>query len=280
MGHLVASQKASSLSLNDWMGWFGGKLIVPNGQNQPPFHRINYFGKQVMFSPVHLNYENAIFYYQEIKRRKLKWLHGYPSQIAALSSYIIENSLKPIESVTVITTGAEGLMDYQKEIIHNAFGVYPKEHYGLTEGVANISELPNGSYSIDQDFAYTEFIPIEGNKNLCRIIGTNYSNPAFPLIRYDTGDIARVEWVGGQPQVISIEGRVDDYITLGNGNRFGPMNQIFKNFKNIKEAQIYYPSTNTIEVRLVKGEGFKSNRDEKVISESIPGKIDRQESYI
>lgn len=257
------------LCLNDWMGWFGGKLIVPKNQNNPPFHRVNIPGKQVMFSPIHLNKEKSVFYYNEIKKRKLRWLHGYPSQIAALGSYFLENDFPRLQSIRVITTGAEGLMDYQKEIIFKAFGVYPVEHYGLTEGVSNISQLPDGSYSLDQDFAYTEFIPIDGNKSLCKIIGTNYSNPAFPLIRYDTGDIARVDWVEGQPKVLSIEGRADDYITLGNGNRFGPMNQIFKNFKNIREAQIYYPATNKIEVRLVQGEDFNSIRDEKVISKCI-----------
>jgi phenylacetate-CoA ligase len=164
-------------------------------------------------------------------------------------------------------------MDYQREIITKAFNVKPYEHYGLSEGVVNISQHKNGTYSVDQDFAFTEFIPIDDEKRFCRIIGTNYSNLSFPLIRYDTGDIAEVEWLDGKPRVVRVEGRMDDFITLGNGNKFGPMNQIFKNFQNVKEAQIYYPSTNSINVRIVKGEKFDLKTDEGVIIKSIKERL-------
>lgn len=257
------------LKLNDWMGWFGGKLIVPKDQNKPPYHRVNFFSKQIMFSPIHLNQDTAIYYYEEIRKRNLKWLHGYPSQISLLASYILENKLPKINSVKKITTGAEGLMEYQKQMINKAFGVNPIEHYGLTEGVANISQMPDASYCADQDFAFVEFIPLPKDKSLCKIVGTNYNNPAFPLIRYDTGDLAKIDWESDPPKILGIEGRSDDYITLGNGNRFGPMNQIFKKFKNVKEAQVYYPETNYIEIRIVKSINFRPNEDEKIILESI-----------
>lgn len=266
-------RKRYGLNLSDWMGWFGGKLLVSKDQQKPPFYRINYFGKQIMFSPIHLNRKNAISYYKEIEKRKLKWLHGYPSQLAALGSYILEYKLPPIDSIKVITTGAEGLMDYQKKIIFKAFNIVPVEHYGLTEGVANISQLPEGDYIVDQDFAFTEFVPLNENDQIYKIIGTNYSNFSFPLIRYDTGDLAKVELTEEKAKVFSIEGREDDYITLGNGNRFGPMNQIFKNFKNVKEAQVCYKAPNNIELRLVKGEDFDMSCDEEVIINSVQERL-------
>ena len=43
----------------------------------------------------------------------------------------------------------------------------------------------------DEDYAHIEFLPMEGTSY--RIIGTNYTNTAFPLIRYDAGDLVELE---------------------------------------------------------------------------------------
>ena len=59
--------------------------------------------------------------------------------------------------------GGEKLFDYQKVEIEEIFEVKVIQHYGLAEGVANISELVNGKLVPDQDFCYTEFIPLDKN---------------------------------------------------------------------------------------------------------------------
>ena len=43
-----------------------------------------------MFSPIHLSIDTVENYYNELIKRNLKWIHGYPSQIALFASLIKE----------------------------------------------------------------------------------------------------------------------------------------------------------------------------------------------
>lgn len=264
-------RKWHGIGLDTWMGWFGGRSIANINQKKPPYWRINYPMKQVMFSAHHLNDNTAGYYFNQIKKRKLQWLHGYPSQIALLAHLIKNNNLGRLSELKIITLGAENFLQSQKEIIEEVFNIPARQHYGLAEGVANISEHTNGELLADQDFCYTEFVPVDENEpSICKIVGTNYNNSAFPLIRYDTGDIAHVEWLkDGTPKILSIDGRKEDYITLPNGVKLGRLDHIFKDLTEVQEAQIYQPDLKNIILRIVKGSHYDSkNKEKKVIIES------------
>jgi phenylacetate-CoA ligase len=268
-------RQSLGISLHQWCGWFGGQNIVPSKQDSSPYWRTNYANKQVMFSPIHLSIDNAIYYYQKIKLNKLSWLLGYPSQIVKLASYFAKLSLPRIPFIKIITTGAERLSNSQKELISNTFKVPVFQHYGLAEGVANLSQSSNGLFEPDQDFCFTEIIPSEDkDADIYKIIGTNYSNIAFPLIRYDTGDLAKIDFKNKSSfYVKEFLGRTEDYITLANGKRFGPMNLLFKEFKNVIGAQLYYPRKNVLIFKIVKDKNFNEAKDEKIIYNAINNRL-------
>ena len=69
-------------------------------------------------------------------------------------------------------------------------------------------------------------------------------------------------------------------MTLSNGNRFGPMNLLFKEFKNIKEAQLYYPKTNELVFRIVKDSKYNVKTDEANILNSINKRITDKNSRV
>jgi len=252
------------IDLNTWCGWFGGKEVVPSKKNEKVFFRINYFGKQIMFSPFHLSKKNAANYCRVINRRKLKWLHGYPSQLSLLASFMIELNIESPKSVKIVTIGSENITKKQKSIIEKAFDAKVYQHYGLAEKVANISENLDGILLQDSDFSYLEFIHLEENRY--RLIGTNFSNIAFPLIRYDTGDVVKLDNSG---KIIEIEGRISDYATLPNGNRFGPMNLIFKVLSNVIESQLFIKSENEFIFRIVKADNYNSVKEEYKLLKEI-----------
>lgn len=260
-------RKWHGIDLNTWMGWFGGRSIANIKQKYPPFWRINYPMKQVMFSAHHLNEDTAIQYFNEINRTKISWLHGYPSQLSLLAHLIKKQNLGPLPYIKIITVGAENLLASQRKIIGDVFNAPVRQHYGLAEGVANISEHTDGSLIPDQDFCRMEFIPVDPeNPSLCKIIGTNYNNTAFPLIRYDTGDLAQVEWLpDGSPKILSIDGREEDYITLPNGVKLGRLDHIFKDLVDVQEAQIYQPDIKTVILRIVKGPKYDKNSEEETL---------------
>lgn len=234
------------INFNDWMGWFGGQSILSRTSKKVFVKNIPM--KQIMFNPFTLNQNNIAKYHNEIKTRKLRWLHGYPSQISQLAHLLISNNFPLLEDVQFITLGAESLLEHQKDIIEKCFRCRVYQHYGLAEGVSNISQNTRSEFFIDQDFALTELIPTKDEK-IYKIVGTNYNNLAFPLIRYDTGDF--VEFNSETNDILSIEGRKEDFITLKDGTKLGRLDHIFKNYPEIKEAQIFQNIKGEIELRIV-----------------------------
>lgn len=257
------------ININTWMGWFGGRSIANIKQTKPPYWRVSYPTKQVFFSAHHLTLDTVESYYYEIVSRKLSWLHGYPSQLSLLSSLLKKAGINSIDCIKHITVGAENLLENQRSIIEDVFKVNVVQNYGLAEGVANFSQDINGSLVPDMDFAYTEFIPLNpSDPSKCRIVGTGYRNNAFPLIRYDTGDIADVKWLkDGTPVIKSVDGRQEDYITLKNGVKLGRLDHIFKDIVEVDEAQIEQVSQDNINLNIVKGAGYKETMYEKLIIE-------------
>lgn len=267
-----------------WCGWFGGKVVIRSNRKNIPYWHVNYPGRQLMFSPIHLNDNTVKQYYNELVKRKIPWLHGYPSQLTLLATLCEKNNLMPWKDLKVITIGAENLYLHQKEILERVFKVPVRQHYGLSEGVANISEDANGELKPDDEFCYTEFIKIENSNNLYRIVGTNFSNHVFPLLRYDTGDIVSISYSDDEKITIeSIEGRSEDYLTLPDGGRLGPFNLIMKEFTNVFEAQLVQVNKDKILLRVVKGTKYSEHDEKKInaeINRRLTCKVDFNIEYI
>ncbi len=257
------------LDRNTWHAHFFGKSIVPFERSKPPFWRVNRPGRQILFSAYHMSEHNLGYYVDELNRRHLPWIQGYPSLLSLLASFMLDKGFELNYRPKVITVGAESLLPQQKLVIKKAFDTPCRQHYGMAEGVANISECPEGNLHVDEDYAHIEFLPV--NSSSYRIIGTNYTNYAFPLIRYDVGDLAELE----DPEkrcpcgctgrlVRSIDGRKEDYVLTPDGRRIGRLDHIFKDMVNIKECQIFQERVERVVFRVVRGKEY-TGKDEKML---------------
>lgn len=255
-----------------WCGYFGGRSIVPIDNSRAPYWRMNRPGRQIMFSAYHLGPSTAHAYLKALRRCAPPWLHGYPSLLALLAAFC-EADETQFTGISVATTGAENLLASQRAAIARAFGCPVRQHYGQAEAVANFSECELGRLHVDEDFAYVEFLAVEGMESTYRVVGTNWSNPAFPLLRYDTGDVVRLEESGcpcGRVGriVASIDGRQEDYVILPGGVRLGRLDHVFKDMINIREAQIYQPDVSRIVLRVARGEEFGEADERQLLREA------------
>lgn len=249
-------------------GYFGGRSVVSPSQIHPPFWRYNYPGKQLLFSAYHMSSNNMMSYIEELRSRHPFWLHGYPSLLALLASYIVDNGIDIGYQIRWITIGAENLLSHQIDIIEQAFGVRPLQHYGMSEAVANISECENGQLHVDEDFSAVEFVLNDDGQGY-KVVGSNFTNLATPLLRYDVQDVVTLSENAcpcGRPgRVVSgIDGRQEDYVILKNGTRLGRMDHVFKDMINIREAQIYQKFPGKIIIRAVRGDSY-ADADEKML---------------
>ena len=264
------------LQLGTWRGYFGGRSVVPLSQMHPPFWRYNRSGKQILFSAYHMSPANLGAYVGELRRRRPPWLHGYPSLLALLAAYVLESGTDLGYEVCWVTTGAENLLPQQADLIGRAFGVRPKQHYGTAEAVANISECEYGVLHVDEDFAAVEFVPNPDGPGY-RVIGTDFTNPATPLLRYDVQDLVTLSDItcpcGRHGRTVaSVDGRLEDYVVLKNGARLGRMDHIFKDMMNIREAQIYQKRAGEIIIRVVRGRNY-TNVDEAALLHEIRKRV-------
>lgn len=273
-------RRALGITIDTWCGWFGGKRIIDPNTRKSPFWRINKPGKQVMFSSLHLTHDTVQYYHHEIDKRGLEWLHGYPSHIAKFAAMAIDKGLPPLTNVRFVTTGAENVLGNQISLFKKMFpNALIRQHYGLAEGVANISQNREGEWIVDDDFSFIEFIPIsKENPNVCRIIGTNFNNPAFPLLRYDTGDTATIErHDDGSIKVISIDGRSANVLKGPDGFEINEarLSIVLHDFNNIVEAQFIQHSLTDIDLLIVKNHLY-NEKDELLLKSNIKENFDKR----
>lgn len=265
---------ANGISRATRCGYFGGRSVVPLSQQRAPYWRMNYPGRQLMMSGYHLSKATVADYCNALRRHGVTWLHGYPSLLGLFAQYALDLGLPTLDGVTHVTTGAETLLSLQAEQIRRAF---PKariaQHYGQAEGVANVSQCRAGSLHVDEDFSHVEFIPTDGTPGEYRLIGTNWTNDAFPLLRYDTGDVARIDQgvcdCGSTWRVVrSIDGRIEDFVVLPSGARIGRTDHIFKDMINVTEAQIRQERADGIDIAVVKGRLYTERDERMLVSEA------------
>lgn len=261
------------LNRQTWYAHFYGKSIVPFQQIKPPFWRINYPGKQILFSAYHMQKNNLSYYIDVLNKYKPPWIQGYPSLLSIVAEYILETKALNY-SPHVITIGSESLLSHQKFMIEKAFRAPCRQHYGLTEATANISECPEGNLHVDEDFGYVEFLKNMHGFN--EIISTGYANEAFVLLRYNTGDTATLPSLNGSCRcgragrlVTDIDGRIEDFIITPDGRKIGRLDHIVKDMVNIKECQIIQDKIDHIVIKIVKGNYYTDYDEKKLLLETV-----------
>ncbi|MEK6328610.1 MAG: hypothetical protein AABM66_13955 [Actinomycetota bacterium] len=255
-----------------WCAQLAGHVVVSPDRDASPFWRYNLAGRQILMSGYHLSPENIPAYVAEFRKRRPPWIHGYPSLIALVAQHLVEQGAELGYQLRAVTTGAESLFPQQRELMRTAFGVEPREHYGMAEAVANASECEQGRLHVDEDLSFVEAIP-DSSSGLVRIVGTNFSNPAMPLLRYSTDDLAVIgdgRCACGRPGRIieRMDGRHEDFIVLRDGTRVGTANNIFKDATNVVEAQIYQPAPGVVVMRIVPGPAYSSADQARVLDEA------------
>lgn len=239
------------IKLNDLSVNFTGKPIVPESQKKPPFWRYNAAQRQYLVSSKHINRDNISSIVSFLNSINPIFYSGYPSIISEVSRLALsEDLVLNLESQPkVIFSGAENMLENQEVVISSWINsAIITDQYGLTEGNCNFSKCEHGNYHEDFEFCHIELVnpktqadgSIQGN-----LIGTAFYNKSFPLIRYDTGDIATIAphdfqcQCGRKSQVIlSVDGRKDDYILTPDGRRVMRFGYLFRDTFEALEVQI------------------------------------------
>lgn len=265
--HVWRGNHNIGLERGTWCGCFNGRCIVPKKQQHPPYYRINRAGKQIMFSAYHMRAEVFNEYVSVLNKYQPLWIQAYPSSLVPLAQHMVEEHQFLNYTPKVITLSSENVYDWQARIIEEAFGVFPIQNYAQTEAVATFRQRQDKKIFVVEDFSAVEFVP-SSQPGLYRIIGTTLTNYGMPFLRYDTKDYATYVENDEGREILSLDGRQEDFVKLSDGSVLGRLDHIFKDQVDVAEAQLIQKSLNELEVHIVTRSGY-SQKSELMLNNTL-----------
>lgn len=151
--------------------------------------------------------------WETLKRRKPYMVHAHPSTIYALACYI-ERQYGSAKTFDVFESSGELLEPYQREQIARALRCRVVDRYGLAELGVMAYELDGaekGLQVLDSE-GWPESRELDNGEH--ELVLTGFRNRLMPLIRYATGDLARVVQREDGFYLTDIVGRIHDMVYL------------------------------------------------------------------
>jgi len=260
----------------DWIGVFLGRMIVAPNRVVPPFWQSNRVQRQVWFSSFHLSEESLPIYVEEIRRRGLRFLEGYPSTLYILGRHLLERSQKL--QMTSVFTSSETLHSVQEEVIEAAFGCPIHDYYGAAERVifAGECEVHEGKH-LAEEYGITEVVDDDGMPlppgEPGWLVGTSLHNEAMPLIRYRTSDISAIL---EEPcpcgrrsiRIADVATKAEDIVITPEGKMISPsvLTHPFKPFDDLEMSQVIQDRMDHVRIRLVSRGTFGAEREADLVS--------------
>lgn len=180
-------------------------------QKKPKFLQL--IQNQVTITVKDLTHEWCRESIHTIKNKKVKVIIGYPSAISRLAIYLERrNIILPMDGIITVS---EVLTSDMRQTITKSFKCNPVSRYTTNEfGVLGVEDLTGDFFSLNQCNFLIEILSLDNNQpvelgQIGRIVVTDLFNKSMPLIRYDTGDMAKPSEIrkGIVTKIESVEGR-------------------------------------------------------------------------
>lgn len=254
-----------------------GHPIAFHGRTRPPFWVHDHANRWLLLSSYHLTQKNLRAYVKELELYQPVLIGGYPSSIYLLAAAYLRYGQVSLP-LRAVFTGSETLFPFQRELIERAFGVKVFNWYGNSEMCANIVECEKGEMHLKLEHSYVEVL--DEHDNPCgpgetgRLVCTGFGNYAFPLVRYDVGDLVTVSKLvksrcgRGGLLINEVVGREEDYIFTPDGRMVGRLDHLFKGVDNVIEAQLQQDKLDELTIRIVKSSTFTRENEFDILRQA------------
>lgn len=270
---LARHLKWAGYEKGDKRAWIRGDLIVPLAQKKAPFWRYSYFENRILLSSYHLTPASLELYIQKMVDFGVDIIQAYPSSVVTLAKYLkIHDRYYPGKLKSIITS-SERLSQADRILIETRFKCKVFDWYGMFERVAAIANCEHGRYHILTDYSHVELNDC-GN-GLHEIIGSNFNNNLYPLIRYRTGDHVVLsdeqECPCGRvfPIIDHIKGRVADYLLGEDGQRTYSLYHIEKGVAGLIGTQYVQHTVNEIHTLAVADDSIFDDKQQRILIDNI-----------
>lgn len=182
-----------------------------------------------------------------VRKKSVKCIRAYASSYDFIAQYVLQNHIE-LPSLRVLISTAEALTETTRQAMAKAFpqasivSQYANEECGILA-----QELPRWQdvFHMNRSGYIFELLQMNSDQpasdgELGRIVLTDLTNYALPLIRYDTGDVGIVKHSAeGIPYFSALYGRMRDIIYNTEGQPIHPsfISRTLKNYLQIMQWQ-------------------------------------------
>lgn len=270
----MARQQAELIYYNNLAGLDIGDRYINITTNKKS--KLEKFIKNVVIlDPTILNERWLYESIEIIQRNKNVFIIGFPSVLYAIAQFMIGNRLPGKVSIRGIITIAEPLDTKIKNSIEEAFGCPVFNRYATMEtGVLGFSDGIKENLNINQASYVIEVLDFDSDRSVeegeqGRIVVTDLFSYAMPLIRYDTGDTAKLEVTDdiGAVKISYTQGRMVETIFRTDGSRisWAVIYDAMEVANDILQYQFLQTDQKSYQLRLVVQSGYRTENESELI---------------
>lgn len=224
---------------------------------------------RIRISAFDISKESCLTQYQKIKRFKPAYFYGYTTAIYGFGLMMKELGidLNDLNLKAVICT-AEKMYPHHRKLFGEIFNCPVVDEYGSSENGIIAFQCKAGNMHMMSDHMCIEFLNERdeqvGPGELGRIVITDLSCHAMPLIRYDIGDIGspsdkRCTCGVSLPLMEVVEGRKEDFIRTTDGKLVHAAYLCYTlKDDTVHEFKMYQKATDLLHTQIVKSPSFTS----------------------
>ena len=264
---------AATLRADEWSGWRRGERVAKVWGN-PEYKHHGLRGRVVnavvdranYLDTIQLNDDRIREFVTALRRHRPGLIFGHAHSLYLVACRLKAMKVDDIRPHGVIST-AMPLHGWQRTVIEQVFGVPATNRYGCEEVSLIACECErHAGLHVAAESVYTEVEP-DG-----RLLVTDLSNFAMPLIRYRIGDVVTTTAAPcpcgrGLPLLATVEGRDADYVLTPAGNLISGIS-LTENFATqipgTAQLQIVQETRTRLLLRLVKDDQFTEASRRKI----------------
>jgi phenylacetate-coenzyme A ligase PaaK-like adenylate-forming protein len=216
----------------------------------------------------------------ELNRFQPVSLEANPSFLAKLSRHIVRARRRVVQPrVIILTYEYPSILHYR--FIREAFSAPVASSYGCTECGYVFMECEAGRLHQNTEYCRVDFQPFaeeHGGPEVGRILVTTFHNPWYVMVRFDVGDLVRLEPGGVCPcgrsggiTLAAIEGRVRN-VTMTPGGRAVTQRQVdraISGVPGIEEYQVRQTGRADYEASIVCVPSSSRSTCEELVAEAL-----------
>ena len=256
---------ACTIRADQWCGYRLGQRVAKVWGNPEYRHYglrgrlVNHFvDRAVYLDTVHVTDDRLRAFVAAIRRRRPGLLFGHAHSLYLVACALKKAGVADVRPNGIVST-AMPLYAWQRTVIEEVFGVPATNRYGCEEVslIACECEKHRGLH-VAAESVFTEVGP--GGK----LLVTDLSNAAMPLIRYQIGDVVTAsdracECGRGLPLLETVEGRDADFVVTPSGALISGIS-LTENFalhiRGAAQVQIVQEAVTFLRIRMVTDPGF------------------------